>query len=97
MSPEPNSSPGPGAGRERPLCTRSTAGAPADALELTLKVITAAYALLAAWQVAKALSPSLKLWEDNALAVVRAHLERPAERLPELAAADRAAIYDDTR
>lgn len=103
MSPEPSSWPAPGAGRDRPLWIaedRGTAARLTTLLDLALKVATAAYLVMAAWQVAKVLNPPLKVRQDQAVAAMRRHLERrrhPEADLPPAPAADRAAIYDDTR
>lgn len=96
---EPSSSPGPlpGTSPDRPLWTAAAVPRLAGTLDAALKLVTAAYALLAAWQVAKALSPPLQLREDLVVAALRRRLERPAGALPELAQEARRAIYDDTR
>ena len=97
MSPEPSSSPAPGAGRDRPVWIRSTSGSVADVLDVALKVITIAYVLLGAWQVAKALNPPLKVWEDTTVAAARRRLQRAREDPPGPSAGELRAIYDDTR
>jgi hypothetical protein len=93
----------PGASPDRPLYVREDPGAvvrTAAALDLALKIVTAAYLVLAAWQVAKILSPALQVREDMALAAARRRLARRRElelELPELGPGDARAIYDDTR
>jgi hypothetical protein len=103
MSPEPSSSPAPGAGPDRPLWIAEDRGGAArltSALDLALKVATAAYLLLGAWQIAKALNPPLQVRQDLAVAAIRSRLargRRELEELPTLTAADTRPIYDDTR
>lgn len=100
MSPEPSSWPPPGAARERPLWVREHQGAAARAsaaLDVALKAVTAAYLLMAAWQVAKILSPPLQVRQDLAVAALRRRLARARAELPELSAGDTRQIYDDTR
>lgn len=94
---EPSSSPAPGAGPDRPLWTREATAPLAGALDLAFRIVTAAYMLMAAWQVAKALNPPLKVWQDVTVAAARARLQRPRAGLPELPAGDGRPIYDDTR
>jgi hypothetical protein len=105
MSPELSNSPAPGASRDRPLWVREDQGAAArltGVLDLALKVASAAYLLMAAWQVAKVLNPALQVRQDLAVAALRARVRRAGQQilerdLPPAPAADRAAIYDDTR
>lgn len=102
MSPELSNSPVPGASRDRPLWVREDQGAAArltGVLDLALKVASAAYLLMAAWQVAKVLNPALQVRQDLAVAALRARLRSSGQilELPPAPAADRAAIYDDTR
>jgi hypothetical protein len=82
------------------LWTREALGRNAritGAFDLAVRIVTAAYVLMTAWQVAKALNPPLKVWQDTTAAALRQRLQRPSAGLPELGPADRAAIYDDTR
>jgi hypothetical protein len=107
MSPEQSNSPAPGSGPDRPLWIREDHGAAAHAaaaFDLALKIVTAAYLLMAAWQVAKILSPGLQVRQDVVIAAARRRLARRREsgaelgaELPELGALDRRPIYDDTR
>lgn len=101
---EPNSSPRrPGASRSAPLWTAETrngAERAAGVLDVIIKAVTLGYAVLAAWQLAKALRPELQLAQDIAFARIRAKMAtvRPGgEALPELPAGAARALYDDTR
>lgn len=67
------------------------------ALNVAARIITVAYTLMTAWEVAKALNPPLKVKQDMFIAAVKQRFTRPADVLPELSHADRAAIYDATR
>jgi hypothetical protein len=98
---EPSSSPPPGASAAAPLWTaeaRNGAGRAAGVLDLVLKAITLGYAVLGAWQLAKALRPELQVAQDIAFARVRARVgRRPPELLAELPAGAARPLYDDTR
>lgn len=98
----PSSSPGrPGASPDRPVWTaeaHSGAERAVGVIDLVVKAIMLAYALAAAWQVAKALSPPLQVRQDLALAALRARFAKaPPGRLPELPAGAARSLYDDTR
>lgn len=93
----------PGATPDQPLWTMeswSVSGTAklVRALDLTCKIITTAYTLWGAWQVAKALNPALKVKEDLLMAGIRRRFERPAkDGLPGLTPSETREIYDDTR
>lgn len=69
----------------------------AEALNMAARIIGVAYTVMCAWQVAKALNPPLQVKQDMAIAALKQRFAKVADELPELANADRAAIYDDLR
>lgn len=72
-----------------------------SALDLAAKAIMLAYALIAAWQVAKALNPPLQVRQDLVIARIRAKMamaQKSTElQLAELPAGAARPLYDDTR
>jgi hypothetical protein len=94
----PSSSPAPGSA-DNPVWTaqiRPNARIIA-ALDLTVKLITLAYVVAGAWQVALIMHPPLRMRQDAAIAAVRRRLRPPPETLPQPPAAVVREIYDDTR
>jgi hypothetical protein len=92
-----------GGSPQRPFWTASTRTRPdkaVSALDLAAKAIMLAYALIAAWQVAKALNPPLQVRQDLVIARIRAKMamvKSTEPRLAELPAGAARPLYDDTR
>ena len=68
-----------------------------DVLNVTAKIITVAYTLMCAWEVAKALNPPLKVKQDIAIAALKQKFAKAVDTLPELTNDDRAELYDFLR
>lgn len=93
-----------GGSPRRPFWTAEVRTGPdkaVSALDLAAKAIMLAYALIAAWQVAKALNPPLQVRQDLVIARIRAKMamaRKSAElQLAELPAGAARPLYDDTR
>jgi hypothetical protein len=93
-----------GASPSRPFWTATARTGPdkaVSAIDLAARAIMLAYALLAAWQVAKALSPPLQVRQDLVIARIRAKMAMVRKatelQLAELPAGAARPLYDDTR